>query len=354
LTTYVTARGQVSILDVARRAGVSASTVSRTLRGAENVSSGTRDRVLRAAEELSYVPSPAASRLVTGQTRTVGVVVPFASRWFFTEVVSGAEGVLRAAGYDLLLYNVGDRESRARFFAKLPMRRRVDAVLAVAFALTEAEQAALSALGIPLTMVGARYSGFARVGIDDETGAATAVRHLLRLGHRDVVMISGDPDDALGRTTTRARQAGFRRALHEVGIEERPDQIVSEPWGVSGGMRAMEHVLSRARLPTAVFAESDEMALGALQTLRKSGLGVPADVSVIGFDDHEMAPAGDLTTIAQPVHRQGELAARMLLDLVAGEQVATTDVVLPTRLVVRGSTGPVPPRPPPATRAERG
>src|SRR6266516_2948493 len=176
------ARRQVSILDVARRAGVSTSTVSRSLRGADNVSEGTRHRVLQAAQELAYVPSPAASRLVTGRTRTIAVIVPFASRWFFSEVVSGAENALRVEGYDLLLYNIGDRAGRAHFFESLPLRRR---------------------------------------------------------------------------------------ALTEAGIEERRDHIVSEPWGISGGVRAMEHLLSRARLPTAVFAESDEMAFGALQTLRR-------------------------------------------------------------------------------------
>ena len=342
MTTPSAAPRQVSILDVARRAGVSASTVSRSLRGADNVSEGTRHRVLQAARELAYVPSPAASRLVTGRTRTIGLIVPFASRWFFSEVVSGAENVLRVAGYDLLLYNIGDRASRTHFFESLPLRRRVDAVLTVASAFTEAEQVALIRLGLPIMMIGGRLAGFRRVGIDDESGAATAVRHLTRLGHREVAMISGDPDDPLGRATTLARRAGFGRALREAGIEERPEQIVSEPWGVSGGVRAMEHLLSRPRLPSAVFAESDEMALGALQTLRRSGLGVPRHVSVIGFDDHEMAAAADLTTIAQPVRRQGELAARLLLDGLAGQDSTSADVVLPTRLVVRGSTGAFP------------
>jgi LacI family repressor for deo operon, udp, cdd, tsx, nupC, and nupG len=341
LTTPSTARRPVSILDVARRAGVSASTVSRSLRGAHNVSEVTRHRVLQAAQELAYVPSPAASRLVTGLTRTIGVLVPFASRWFFSEVVSGAESALRVGGYDMLLYNIGDRASRRHFFESLPLRRRVDAVLTVASSFNEAEQAALTGLGLPLTMIGGRATGFHRVGIDEESSAATAVRHLVRLGHREVAMITGDPDDPVGRATTRARRAGFRRALREAGIEEHEQQIVSEPWGISGGVRAMEHLLSRARLPTAVFAESDEMAFGALQTLRRSGLAVPRHVSVIGFDDHEMASAADLTTIAQPVYRQGEFAARMLVDVLAGQNSAATDIVLPTRLVVRGSTGPV-------------
>ena len=338
--TGATRRGQAGIIDVARRAGVSPSTVSRSLRGSAKVSAPTRDRVLQAAAELRYVPSPAASRLASGRTGAVGVVVPFAFRWFFSEVLTGLEEPLREAGYDVLLYNVGDPERRAEFFTTLPVRRRVDAVIAVASAFSPAEREALHGLGVPLAVVGGHVPGFPRVGIDDAAGARTAVRHLLLLGHRDVVMISGDPQDALGRATTSARRAGFEAALAEAGVRAGPDRVVSEPWGVAGGRRAMEQLLARRRLPTAVFAESDEIALGALQTLRRAGLAVPGRVSVIGFDDHEMAAAADLTTVAQPVCQQGELAARLLVEVLAGGTPDDGEVVLPTRLVLRGTTGP--------------
>jgi LacI family transcriptional regulator, repressor for deo operon, udp, cdd, tsx, nupC, and nupG len=331
------------IVDVARRAGVSASTVSRSLRGSAKVSQRTREKVLAAAAELAYVPSPAASRLASGRTSAVGVVVPFATRWFFSEVLTGVEGPLRTGGYDLLLYNIGDPDGRDAFFGTMPLRRRVDAVLAVAPALREQEQVALRALGVPLGVIGGPVPGFARVGVDDRAGAAAAVRHLVVLGHRDIAMISGEPADTLGRSTTAARRAGFEAALAEAGLPCGPPQVVSQPWGVTGGMLAMEELLARRELPTAIFAESDEMALGALQVLRRSGLAVPGRVSLIGFDDHEMAPAGDLTTIAQPVREQGELAARLLLGMLDENGGGRAeDVVLPTRLVVRGTTGPPP------------
>jgi DNA-binding LacI/PurR family transcriptional regulator len=227
----------------------------------------------------------------------------------------------------------------------MPLRRRVDAVLTVASSFDPAEQAALRALRVPLAVVGGHVAGFPRVGIDDAAGATAAVRHLLVLGHRDVAMISGDPRDPHGRVTTSARRAGFEAALTEAGIEPSPDRVVAEPWGVTGGMRAMAQLLSGRRLPTGVFAESDEMALGALQTLRRAGLEVPGRVSLVGFDDHEMALAGDLTTVAQPVRRQGRLAAQLLLQVLAGTSPADGDVLLPTRLVVRGSTGPPPGEP---------
>lgn len=333
-----TNQGSPSILDVARLAGVSTSTVSRSLRGATNVSPATRERVLRAARELAYVPSPAASRLASGRTGAVGVIVPFASRWFFAEVVAGAETALRAAGADLLLYNLDATDGRARFFAALPLRRRVDAVLAIAVSLSSAEESALVGLGVPVVSVSRRCPGFPCVGIGDLTSAAMAVRHLIGLGHRDIAMISGLADDDLGRTTTVARREGFRRALAEAGLEERPEQIVAEPWGVAGGARAAERLLAGGRLPTAVFCESDEMAFGAMQVLRRAGLDVPGDISVVGFDDHEMAAPADLTTIAQPVREQGERAAALVLDLLTGRAGQPTDVVLPTRLVVRRST----------------
>src|SRR5829696_4865998 len=346
-------RGQAGILDVARRAGVSPSTVSRSLRGSAKVSQQTRERVLRAAAELAYVPSPAASRLASGRTSAVGVIVPFATRWFFSEVLTGVEGALREAGYDLLLYNIGDPPGRARFFRTMPLRRRVDAVLAVASSLNAGEQEALHALGVPLAVVGGPVPGFSRVGVDDRDGAAMAVRHLLLLGHRDIAMIGGEPADPIGRATTAARRAGFEAALAEAGIPATPDRVGPQAWGVSGGMRAMEQLLVRRRLPTAVFAESDEMALGALQVLRRAGLPVPGRLSLVGFDDHGMAAAGDLTTIAQPVRRQGELAAHRLLAVLGGGPSDPSgragpaadragDVVLPTRLVVRGTTGPPP------------
>ncbi|MBA3249529.1 MAG: LacI family DNA-binding transcriptional regulator [Geodermatophilaceae bacterium] len=332
----------VNIVDVARRAGVSISTVSRTLRGSLNVSGDTRERVLRAAADLSYVPSPAASRLASGRTRTIGVIVQFSARWFFAEVIRGAEGVLRASDYDLLLFNVGDPASRAHLFQTMPLRRRVDGVLAVATNFSESETTALTRLGVPLVIVGHQPgpSG-AGVGIDDTESAAMAVRHLVLLGHVDIAMISGLPDDPIGRGTTLARRAGFSAGLHAAGLPDRPDRIVSEPWGVEGGRRAMERLLTRPQLPTAVFAESDEMAFGALRTLRRVGLEVPGAVSVIGFDDHELAPASDLTTIAQPAYEQGRLAAAMALDLLTGNTDEVDQrLTLPTRLVVRGTTGP--------------
>src|SRR3712207_1483896 len=155
------ARRAAGIVDVARRAGVSVSTVSRSLRGAAHVSPRTRERVLQAARELAYVPSPAAAGLASGRTGAIGVIAPFTSRWFFTEVLSGVETALRESGHDLLVYNIGDPAARWRFFEVLPLQRRGDGVVAVAFALTEAECAGLLRLRVAVVDVGPPLSGLA-------------------------------------------------------------------------------------------------------------------------------------------------------------------------------------------------
>jgi DNA-binding LacI/PurR family transcriptional regulator len=332
----------VGIVDVARLADVSPSTASRALRGGA-VSADRRERVLRAAEELRYVPLPAAVRLSSGRGRTVGIVVPTVSRWFFVEVVLGVARTLRAAGYDLLVHDVpeGDAEDGLPDVGRL--RGKVDALVLVASAGTDGELAAWRELGVPLVTVGGREHAPGRVGVDDDAGARVATRHLLELGHTDIRMISGAVDAPFGTSASRARLAGFTAEMQRAGLPSDTAVVTGHPWGVDGGAAAMAELLDAGAPPTAVFAESDEMAFGALQVLRRRGLRVPGDVSVVGFDDHEMAAAVDLTTDAQPVGEQGRVAAGMVLDLLGTERGGrlTGEVLLPTRLVVRGSNGPV-------------
>jgi LacI family repressor for deo operon, udp, cdd, tsx, nupC, and nupG len=330
-------RDHASIIDVANLAGVSPTTVSRALRGLKHVSPLTRARVEAAASELSYVASPAGSGLASGRTFSVGVVVPIVTRWFFAQVVAGAATVLREAGYDLLLYNLVDASGREQFFERMPLRRRVDAVLVVSLPLAGHEVSSLRDLGAPIVTVGSRDPAFPGVRIDDAEGTRQAIRHLVNLGHESVAMISALEDDDMGFAAAIDRRIAFREALPDA--TQNP-HIVAGMWGLQGGQSAMAALLGGEKLPTAVFAEYDEMAFGAVTTLRKAGLRIPGDVSIVGFDNHELAVMADLTTVAQPVREQGEVAARLLLDGLSGASDPETDVVLPTHLVVRGSTAP--------------
>src|SRR3954452_23262757 len=166
-----------SIEDVAKLAGVSIATVSRSLRGLPDVATATRDRVLAAAQELDYVASPFAARLASGRSSTLGVVVPFVNRWFFSEVLGSVESVLSNANYDLLLHNLGDSEGRARFFSILPVRKRVDAVLVVSLALTDDEVAALHTLELPVGVLGVKHPGMFPVRVDDVTAGTGRGEH---------------------------------------------------------------------------------------------------------------------------------------------------------------------------------
>jgi LacI family transcriptional regulator, repressor for deo operon, udp, cdd, tsx, nupC, and nupG len=328
-----------SIIDVARLAGVSTATVSRALRGLPNVSEATRERVLRAAEELSYAVSPHAASLATGRTGTVGVVLPFVNRWFYSRVLAGIDSVLRANDLDLLLYNLGDARVHERFFDRMPLRRRVDAVIVLNLPLSKQEAETLVSMEVPIAVLGTRIPGCWHVSIDNAEGASTAVRHLINLGHRRIGMITGALNDPRGFTTPIVRQHAYRSVLAQAGISYDPELEAPGGFDIAEGASAMAKLLSLPDPPSAVFAESDQMAFGALRTLGRMGLKAPDDVSVIGFDDHETAELLDLTTISQPVMYQGELLARQILDALSGASEEPTRVVLPTRLVVRGTTG---------------
>ena len=325
--------------DIARLAGVSMATVSRALSGSPGVAPATRERVLALADELSYVVSPEASRLAGGATRRVAVVVPHVSRWFFGEMLDGLQSVLGDADLDVLLYRVKHARDRRDFFERLPASRKVDAVVVLAFPIREAERKRLELMGVTIVAAGGVSASYPYVCIDDYAAGRQAVDHLLFLGHRRIGMIAAvDPEEPAWPGTGR-REEAYWAALTEAGVPRDDDLAVTVEWGGSRGAEAMERLLSVRRPPTAVFAWSDELALGAIRTLRRAGLAVPGDVSVIGVDDHPLAELTDLTTVGQPVREQGVLAGEMLLGLLRGDDVNRA-VIVPTQLVLRGSTAP--------------
>jgi DNA-binding LacI/PurR family transcriptional regulator len=327
------------IRHVAARAGVSVGTVSRALRGQPGVAAATRHRVQAAAGELGYVASPSAASLASGRTMAIGVVVPYITRWFYASVVQGAEAVLSAAGYDVLLYDLAGRiDARHRVLGGRLLEKRVDAALFVTLDLDAPERQALSDLGRPVALVGGN-AGFPSVCIDDVEVGVTATSHLIGLGHRRIAFVGVDRN---ARGTFRAagdRRRGYRRALRRAGVDVDHALEMVGDFTVASGRAAMQHLMQLDNPPTAVFAASDEMAMGCLHAIRQAGKRAPDDFSVIGIDDHEMSALHDLTTVAQPVVEQGRIAAGLLLDLLSGETLPTDEsIVVPTRLVVRSTT----------------
>jgi LacI family transcriptional regulator, repressor for deo operon, udp, cdd, tsx, nupC, and nupG len=332
---------KLTLADVARLAGVGLGTASRALSNSPGVAPATRERVLQVAESLSYVVSPEAARLAGGATGRVALVVPHLSRWFFGTMLEALESVLRDAELDILLYHVGDLGDRRDFFDRLPARRKVDAVIVVAFPVEESERQRLELMGVQIIAAGGQHAVYPYVCIDDLAAGRQAMNHLIFLGHRRIAMIEAiDPDQP---TRPSGRSSAYHQALAEAGLAPDPDLVVSTDWGGEQGAEAMGRLLGLEQPPTAVYAHSDEVALGALRTIRRAGLRVPEDISVVGIDDHPLASLTDLTTVRQPVHEQGTAAARMLLALLRNESDVDQSLTLPTQLVVRRSTAP--PRP---------
>jgi DNA-binding LacI/PurR family transcriptional regulator len=332
----------IGIKDVAREVEMSTATVSRALRGLPGVSEETRTLVSDAARRLGYVPSPGAVGLVSGRTKTVAVIVPHVTRWFFAAVVQGAEEVLSERGYDLLLYNLGGAPSaRHRVFGTSLLTKRVDAVLVLSLTPTPEELRRLERLGRPVTIVGADAPGWSTVRIDDVGAARTATQHLIDLGHQRIGYVGGAIEGVLEFTTPAARLTGFRETLRANGLPDDPSLELDGKFTLSGGIEAGHVLLARPDPPTAVFAASDEMAIGVLGAARSQGARVPEDLSVIGIDDHELAGFFELTTVGQTAQEQGRIAAHQVLDALDRQQTGgwtPEQVIVPTRLLVRGST----------------
>lgn len=338
------------IKEVAERAGLSIATVSRALSGRGHVSPKSRARAQAAAADLGFVPSYQASSLASGRNYNIGLVVPSVHRWYFSSVVEGVSAALLDAGYDLTLYNITEGSSRRQSVLNdFLLRKRVDAVIAVALALTESEIAQMLAIHRPIVGIGGPLPGASTIRIDDHGLAEAAVNHLIGLGHTRIAHLTGDSTYEQDFKIPRARVAGYEEAMQAAGLSVRPEWTVSADFTVQGAYAAARTLLGGVLLgrvaerPTAVFAASDEMAIGTILAARDFGLRIPDDLSVIGMDGHELGALFGLTTIDQDPRGQGALAVRLLLDGLDGEtDQAVLDTEYPTKFILRSSTA-VPP-----------
>jgi DNA-binding LacI/PurR family transcriptional regulator len=330
------------ITDVAALAGVSTATVSRALSGNGHVSEATKERVRAAAASVGYVVSSNASSLATGRTKNIGVVIPYLNRWFYGAVISGAESALMSHGYDLTLYNLqGGGEERRSVFEHFLLRKRVDAVIAITLELTADEVGRLLALGKPIVGIGGPLPGVRTLSIDDVGVGRLATEHLIGLGHTVIAHIGGDKASETDFHMPTSRRAGHYAALTDAGITPDPKLFEAADFTIEGGYHAGLRILrSLGRRPTAIFAASDEMAIGTILAARELGIRVPEDLSVIGVDDHELANFFGLTTVAQYPARQGELAVEMLMDELhpARRHRNELDTPVHVELLVRSST----------------
>ena len=326
------------IVEIAKRAGVSPATVSRALRGMHHVNERTRKRIIEAAQLLDYPIRPdLLPRSESTRTNTIGVIAPYLSRWYFSQALAGVEQALREAGMDLLLYNFAQIDARQRVFQQKKLVGKVDGLIVISLPPTEKEFDQILGLGIPVALLGIADSRCSSVSIDDIKGAELAAQHLVDMGHTDIAIISGQEEHAFNFKVASQRKEGFLNILKQNGITFNPAFELFADFDSHTAEIAMDEFLRKKKLPTAIFCESDEMAFGAMKSIRKKGLRVPEDISVIGYDDHEFAEVIGLTTIAQPVKFLGQLAASQIMAKIEKPDSNSAQMKVPTSLVIRDS-----------------
>ncbi|MEZ4519682.1 MAG: substrate-binding domain-containing protein [Chloroflexota bacterium] len=273
---------------------------------------------------------------------TIAVIAPFFTRRSYIERLQGVEHVLSSSGYDLVLYNVESVERRNDCLRLAPRRERVDGLLILSLAPSDEEAAHLVNARVPTVLVDAYHSDLSTVQVDDVTGAMTAVNYLIEQGHNRIGYVGEVLDDNPFRfQPIHDRYIGYRQALESAGIAYDPELHAQGRYGWRGASRMTADLLQVDAPPTAIFAYCDTMALGVLEAAQESGRQIPRDLSVIGFDDVEIAQYFQLTTMRQPLYETGARGAELLMELVdSGNHMPVEHIYLPTELVVRRTTTP--------------
>jgi len=332
---------QARIADVAARAGVGVATVSRVLNGHANVRPATRDRVLDAIRTLNYRPSSVARNLSLQRTMVVGALLPWFTNPSAVQRVRGIVDGLSGSAYDLMVFDIESEDRQRRAFELFDRGDRADGLLVVSTNPPDLEVERINAAGLPCILVDAVHASLPSIAVDDVAGGEMATRHLIELGHRRIALI-GDPPPEFRFDWSRDRTRGYEQALSRAGIDVRPEYVRegTRLLHVARGIAA--ELLALPERPTAVFAASDTQAIGAIEAARARGIRVPEELSVIGFDDIEVASYVGLTTVRQPLFESGRRGAELLLRALSGRQVDVRTELLPLELVVRSTTGPVP------------
>jgi len=333
-----------TIVDVARKAGVSTATVSRVLHNSRLVKEDTRARVLRAMEELNYSPNIIAQGLVTRRTRAIGLVITSIADPFFADVVRGVEETALDHGYSLFLVCSSNDPQREIAAVSALRSRRVDAILVASSRVGSLYYDLLESIRVPLVLINNQHTGAygLSVATDDRLGGYLATSHLLGHGHRRIAYIQGPP----GHWASALRQAGYSAALTEADLPVLGDLIVPGDGRADGGVEAVSLLLDRGIRPTAIFCYNDMTAIGAMRALRTRGIGIPEDISVVGYDDVLLASYVEppLTTIAQQRYELGRRAMELALQRLAGGEGTAHAILLEPYLVERSSCRSAPPR----------
>jgi LacI family transcriptional regulator len=328
-----------TVRDVARRAGVSAMTVSRVVNDHPGVSAETREKIETAIAELNYAPSKIASGLISAKTQLIGLIVPDVSNPFFAPIVRGAETAARKAGFRVLLCNSeSDLRLERDYVADLVSHRVEGLLIAPVGDRSGAHLGKLIEGSFPLVLIDRHVPGIDcdAVTLDNANAAKRLVDHLIAVGHRRIAFVT-DADDV---STGRERLAGLKQALAGAAIPFTKDLVLHTTADQIGGYRSAQQILNLDRRPTAIFAINNMTAVGVMQALREANLTVPDDISLVCFDDvqHLAVISPFLTVIDQPAEVMAGVAAQLLLERIAGNAgKQTRKITFPGNLIVRQS-----------------
>ncbi|MDQ0974773.1 LacI family repressor for deo operon, udp, cdd, tsx, nupC, and nupG [Neobacillus niacini] len=325
-----------NIQQVAKQAGVSVATVSRVLNGQNTVSVKTRMKVEEAIKKLNYEPSLLGRNLRTSESRLLLILIPTISNPFYLEIIKGIEQVAISQNYNILLCETDSNPQKENIYFDLVRKKMADGIITMDPAVNvETLKKLAENYAVIQCSEYEECTGIPYVTIDNEEASYRAVKHLIQIGHHKIALMNADEKYLFARQ----RKMGYKRALEENGITLRNEYIISTSnLGFENGQYAMKKILNLQDRPTAVFAVSDLLAIGALKEINIAGLHVPNDIAVVGFDkiDFSNMTNPTLTTIAQPMRKMGNVAARMLIEKIKGEEVES--IILDHELVIREST----------------
>jgi LacI family transcriptional regulator len=328
-----------TIDDVAAQAGVGASTVSRVLNGGQ-VSGRARARVLAAMNDLNYRPRASARSLVTGATRTLALLIPFFTHPSAVERMRGVLAAVDETEYDLVVCNVANPSQRDEYLGRGAPLDRSDGLLIVSLAPRDDEADAFVRAGAPVVVLDAFHPRLPSVRIDDVAGGVLATQHLIDLGHERIAFVGDRTDPGLGFVSSDRRRDGYRRALQQAGLPVLGELQREGPHGRPVAHRLTRELLTLDEPPTAIFAASDTQAFGVLEAASFEGFAVPDDLSVVGFDDLEVAPYVGLTTVHQPLEESGRRAVARLVAAMDADDFQPHEERLELELKVRRTTAP--------------
>jgi len=330
-----------NIRDVARLAGVSVATVSRALSNPEKVSPESLDKVHKAIAEVGYRPNMLARNFRSARAYAVVVLVPDIANPFYSLFIRALEDRAHQKGYAVLLGDTRGTPEREMEYIRRVETRLADGIVQLRPS-SEKSQKNIPADVPCVNACGCEYTTGPAIRIDNRGAAKSMVNYLISLGHKRIGVISGLKDNPHAID----RLEGYKEALAEAGIPFEKDLVAEGDFTMWSGLNAAFQFCNMKNRPTAIFSMNDEMAIGAMQTLKNQGFKIPEDISVTGFDDIAYAKYSDpsLTTISQPAEEMGKMAMDMLLKVIEGEPLSQRECVLPTEFIIRKSTGPAPDR----------